>query len=87
MVISSTVAPESQVDTVVAVQLGEHLGDLASERAKQRQFGGLDHGDVRPALAGVGGHLETDPAAADDRQRATPCDSGVEGVGSSTVRR
>ena len=61
--------PESQVDTVVTVQLGEHLGDLATERAEQRQLGGLDDGHVGPALAGVGGHLQTDPAAADDRQR------------------
>ena len=72
---------ESQVDPVLAVQLGEHLGDLASERAEQRQFGGLDHGDVRAAVAGVGGHLETDPAAAHDRQRGPLRQGGVEGVG------
>ena len=61
--------PESQIDAVIAVQLGEHLGDLAAERAEQWQLGRLDHGDLRAALPGIGGHLETDPATAYDRER------------------
>ena len=66
---------------MVTVQLGEHLGDLATERAEQGQLGGLDDGHVCSAPAGISGHLETDPAAADDRQRGAARHRGAEGVG------
>ena len=59
---------QPQVDPVLTVQLGEHLGHLPPERAQQRQFGGFDHGDIRSTVAGIRGHFQTDPAAADDRQ-------------------
>ena len=59
---------EPQVHPVVAVQLGENLGDLPSERGQQRQFGHLHDRDVDAAVSGAGGNLQTDPSATDDRQ-------------------
>jgi hypothetical protein len=50
---------------VVAVQVGEDLGDVGAEEPQQRQLGAFHDGDRRAALAGCGGHLQPDPAGAD----------------------
>lgn len=55
--------PASQVDTVVAVQLGEHLRYLGSEDVQQRQLGVLEHGDFGAGGAGGGRGFQTVAAA------------------------
>jgi hypothetical protein len=62
---------QPKVDTVFAVQGGEHLADFATERGHQRKLGHLDDRDVDAAVSGAGGHLQADPTAADDGQRRT----------------
>jgi len=51
---------------VVAVQLGEDGGDLVTEHPAQREGVHLDHLHLGPVPAGGGGHLQADPAGADD---------------------
>ena len=57
---------QAQVDAVLAVQLGEDRRHLGAEHAQQRLLERLDEGDLGVGVAGGGGDLETDPAAADD---------------------
>ena len=59
--------PAAQVHVVLAVQVGEDLGDLAAEDPKQRQFRRLQHGDLDAGGAGRGRGFQADPAAADHR--------------------
>ena len=52
---------------MLAVQVGEDLGDLAAEDPQQRQFRHLQHGDLDAGGAGRGRGFQADPAAADHR--------------------
>ncbi len=72
---------QPQVDTVLAVEIGEDPRHLGSEHTEQRLVLHLDHGDLDPCGPGGCGHLETDPAPADDHD---PADGG-EGVAQSPV--
>ena len=59
-----------QVDAVSTVQVGEQRRHLFAEHGEQRLGRGLEEDDLDVVQAGGAGHLETDPAAADDRQAA-----------------
>ena len=71
-----------------AVQVGEHRADLLAHHAQQRLRLRLDHGDVAADRPGGRGHLEPDPAAADDRPPAArSCSAARSAAQSSRVRR
>lgn len=55
-----------QVDAVSAMQIGEHRTDLGAERTDQRLLGRFHDGHLGASFAGARGHLQPDPAAADD---------------------
>ncbi len=75
------------------MEVREDLGDLGSEHAQQRQRQGLDQGDLRAGVPGGRGHLEADPAAADDHHLDAFAQPGhqqpvvVEGAQVDGVRR
>lgn len=60
--------PAAQVDAVIAVQSGEHLAHLRSERGPQRHRFGFQHSHFQPGGPRRGGHLQPDPTGPDDRQ-------------------
>ena len=56
----------AQVDPVLPVQVGEDRAHLCAEDALERLVQCLEQGDLGAVGAGGRGHLEADPAAADD---------------------
>src|SRR6185295_8805608 len=56
--------PGTDVDVVLAVELGEERRDLGAEDVEQWLVESLEDDDLGPGPARRAGHLETDPAAA-----------------------
>src|SRR6185437_13392639 len=54
--------------TVLGVQVREHLRDLGTEYAQQRELGHLYDADVSTRAAGRGRDLEADPTRSDDHE-------------------
>src|SRR5581483_1946608 len=73
--------PEPQVDAVVAVQVGEHPGDLGTEDPKQREFAHLDDRDFGTGGSRGGGRLQADPAGADHHDPAGAGEGRLQLVG------
>ena len=62
------------------VEVAVHPSDLGPEHALQGHRGHVDHGHVRPELAGGGRDLGPDPAGADDHDGRSDGDGSVNGV-------
>ena len=58
--------PQAHFHVMLAVEPGEHLGDLRPEHSQQRQVGRLDDSDIESGLACGGGDFHADPAGSDD---------------------
>ena len=64
-----------------AVERGEHLADLAAERGHQRKLRHFDDRDADAAVSGTRGDLEADPPGANDGQRGTFGQCGIQRIG------
>lgn len=72
---------EAEIDSVRPVQIRERRAHLRSERPEQRQLGGFDNRHLDLGRARRGGHLQPDPARADDHNPAGLAEEVDEGVG------
>ena len=70
----------AQVHSVVPVQGGEDLGDLAAEHPEQRQFRHFQHGHGHARGPGRGRGLQADPARADHRHPGGRLEGGLDRV-------
>ena len=61
--------PEQQVDPVLAVQFGEDLAKLKTQRPKQHGGLRLDDGHLVAIVARSGSRFQADPTASQQRQR------------------
>ena len=69
---------ETQVDAVLAVQVGEDLRDLLAEHPQQRQLGRLQDRDLGPRGPGGGRGLQADPARADHHDPRRGLERGLD---------
>ncbi len=69
---------EAQVDAVVAVQVGEDLGDLAAEHAQQRELGRLQQCHLDAGRPRGSGALQADPASSDHRDPGRSLEGGLD---------
>src|SRR5580693_5547980 len=76
--VDADVQPE--VHTVGPVQVREHLRELGSEHAEQRQLGCFQQSHRGAGPAGGRGDLQPDPSAADDDQALAVTEAGADGV-------
>ncbi len=65
---------------MLAVQVGEHAAEFGAQVPVQRAGLGLDHGDLAAGLPGGAGHLQPDPARADDHHLAAAAQRGREAL-------
>ena len=71
----------AEVDAVLAVEVGEDLGDLRTEDAQEGELERLEDGHRGAVLPGGGRDLEPDPAAADDADAGALGEVLAEGEG------
>ena len=80
-VIAAMRAPKWKVTPSARWRACEHRGDLGRHAAGQQPRQRLDHGDLGAELAGRGGELEADEAAADHREPPAGAERGADAGG------